>query len=484
MSKIARVKVLAALIAATVALALAQAQSGPTNVARASNQAFTPGATPTPGAEAALRRLLETVASGAPDYTIMTPQFASAMRTQAAQGRDLLSKLGPPTGMRFVEFNGDSDVYDVIYANATWRYTVMLDADGKLAASTILGPVTPPDPTLVPYASTKDSVRLPDGRTIHMVCMGRGSPLVILTPGGNDYSWVWNKVQPAVAEKTRVCAWERAGAGLSSPPPAPQTVAETTTDLQAALKAGGLIGPYVVVGHSRGGNDSLLLKDREPSKVVGMVLVDPQPPGFQDERDKLAPALPEWERANPNPAYLFLNKCAAAVRAGTVRRGGPDPDHCLAAPLYPPNYPQELRTALEWRFARLTSSEEAADLDSRAAVQDTGDYAERDGRASVKAGRNYGNMPLIVLTAGESTPPPPIDHDLPAVLEGLKVQEAAFRREHDALAALSTRGVNRTVPGTDHMIPQVKPQAVADAIDEVVDEARAGSAKSQKTASH
>jgi pimeloyl-ACP methyl ester carboxylesterase len=460
---------ISAVIVALAAPALAQAQPSPANGA-AAKAAFAPRDTPTPGAEAALKHFLDTLANGALDETSLTPQMASLVRPQVAQVHGLLSMLGPVTGMKFLEFDGASDLFDVTFAASTWRWTVTLAPGGKLASSSILGPVTPTDPTLAPYASTKDSVRLPDGRTIHMVCMGQGSPLVILTPGGNDYSSAWNKVQPAVAEKTRVCSWERAGAGLSSPPPEPQTVAQTTTDLQAALKAGGFSGPYVVVGHSRGGNESLLLKDREPSKVVGMVLVDPQPPGFQDERDRLAPALSELERATPNPLYTHRKDCAAAVRAGTVRRGGPDPDTCFLLPGFPTNWPTELRTALEWRFAELTPAEFAADLDSRAAVLDTGDYARRDGRASVKAGRNYGKMPLIVLTAGESAPPPP---SLPsAVLEGLKVQEAAFRREHDALAALSTRGVNRSVAGAGHMIPQIRPQAVIDAIDEVVDEAR------------
>ena len=71
-----------------------------------------------------------------------------------------------------------------------------------------------------------------------------------------------NKVQPAVAQKTRVCAWDRASWGLSSPSRQPQTADNRTSDLQAALKADGIKGPYVVVGHSMGGYESLLLKDR------------------------------------------------------------------------------------------------------------------------------------------------------------------------------------------------------------------------------
>jgi hypothetical protein len=46
---------------------------------------------------------------------------------------------------------------------------------------------------------------------------------------------------------------------------------------------------------------------------------------------------------------------------------------------------------------------------------------------------------------------------------------------HDALAALSTRGVNRIVPDSVHPIHLAKPQLVIDAIDEVVDEARRAS---------
>jgi pimeloyl-ACP methyl ester carboxylesterase len=131
------------------------------------------------------------------------------------------------------------------------------------------------DRTLIPYASTKDSVTLRDGRTIHLVCMGQGSPVVLLAAGGDGWSIAWNLVQPAVAKKTRVCAWDRAGLGLSSPSPKPQTVDNTTADLKAALDAGHIGGPYIMVGHSIGGFDALLFADHHPSDVRGIVLVDP-----------------------------------------------------------------------------------------------------------------------------------------------------------------------------------------------------------------
>jgi hypothetical protein len=96
---------------------------------------------------------------------------------------------------------------------------------------------------------------------------------------------------------------------------------------------------------------------------------------------------------------------------------------------------------------------------------------ELDSKAAVRPGRNYGPMPLIVLTATGFGPPPP---DLPpAVKEGLARYQAEIPAAHQALARLSTRGVDRAVPGADHFIPQNHPQVVIDAIDEVVDEARA-----------
>ncbi len=43
---------------------------------------------------------------------------------------------------------------------------------------------------------------------------------------------------------------------------------------------------------------------------------------------------------------------------------------------------------------------------------------------------------------------------------------------HDELAALSTRGRNIRVAGADHYIQRTQPQAVLDAIETVIQEAR------------
>ena len=322
------------------------------------------------------------------------------------------------------------------------------------------------DGTLLPYASTKDSVRLPDGRSLHLVCMGKGRPVVVLAAGGGGWSIDWSLVQPAVAAVTRVCSWDRAGLGLSAPSPEPQTVDNTTTDLEAALRADGVGGPYILVGHSLGAYNSLLFADREPRNVAGMVLVDPSVPDQPARFARITPAISRLLETEP-PVVGFLQKCAAALRTGAVRRGGPDPDGCLRPPPPPPTYPPELRAALQ------AMSDVAPDVIA-SAMEDIAAHAsahvlDRDSRIVIKADRNYGAMPLIVLSAGDDGESP----DLPAEIRAeLPAQLAEKQRAHAELARLSTRGVHRIVAGSSHDIPHIRPQAVVDAIDEVVAEAR------------
>lgn len=323
------------------------------------------------------------------------------------------------------------------------------------------------DQTLVPYASMRDSVRLPDGRTVHLVCMGHGAPVVILTAGAGGWSVVWSKVQPAVALKTRVCAWDRAGYGFSDPSPKPQTVDNTTSDLEAALSAGGVAPPYVLVGHSLGAYESLLLADRRPSDVVGMVLVDPSVPDQTARFDRVTPAMSEWMRSHQSPTLELFKTCAAALRSGTAQQGGPTPARCLSPPPPPPDYPPELRAAMAKRSAEASPAIVAAAMDTMASFMSS---IDEDSKTVVKPDRNYGAMPLIVLTRTEFDSPPDFSD---AVKAEIPAEQAEWKRAHAEYAALSTRGVDRAVAGSSHDIPEIKPQAVIDAIDEVVDEARA-----------
>jgi pimeloyl-ACP methyl ester carboxylesterase len=78
-------------------------------------------------------------------------------------------------------------------------------------------------------------------------------------------------------------------------------------------------------------------------------------------------------------------------------------------------------------------------------------------------------MPLIVLTAGRPFMPPDASPEV-REQEALFYREAA--REHQAYAALSTRGKDELVPDSGHNIPVEKPEAVLAAINRVLAESK------------
>jgi pimeloyl-ACP methyl ester carboxylesterase len=318
----------------------------------------------------------------------------------------------------------------------------------------------------------QSAVHVGKGRTINLVCLGHGSPTVILSAGLEAWSVWWWGVQPPLAKRTRVCAWDRAGWGFSSPSPEPQDIVHTTADLDLALTRAGIRGPYVMVGHSLGGLESLRFSDLHRQSVVGMVLVDPEIPDRAAVEERIAPQLGTMSRASVEQTVKGLQNCAAELRGSTLKRGAPEFERCTAtlAALDP-----RLRAAI----ARLNA--DPARLLTQASTEKE-HFA--DSREVINAQRRYGDMPLIVLTAGRdessilsAMPPGTSGASTPEELAEFRKQIALFLRDgwgagHDAYAALSTRGRNQVVPDSGHNIPINKPEVVISAVIEVLDEIR------------
>jgi len=108
------------------------------------------------------------------------------------------------------------------------------------------------------------------GFRMHLYCVGQGSPTVILDSGLSDTWLVWYKVQPQVAQFTRVCSYDRAGLGWSDPSPRPRTSQVIAKELHALLKKANAAPPFVMVGHSMGGLAVRMYTSLYPSDVVGM----------------------------------------------------------------------------------------------------------------------------------------------------------------------------------------------------------------------
>ncbi|MEQ1783051.1 MAG: alpha/beta hydrolase, partial [Hyphomonadaceae bacterium] len=86
-----------------------------------------------------------------------------------------------------------------------------------------------------------------------------------------------------------------------------------------------------------------------------------------------------------------------------------------------------------------------------------------------KSRRQWGAMPLIVLTRGDYDKGMPPGFK-PADRDSMKKIWIAM---HDEIVALSSAGQHRTIEGAGHGIQRDKPLAVIDAVNEVVAAVRA-----------
>jgi hypothetical protein len=83
------------------------------------------------------------------------------------------------------------------------------------------------------------------GRRLHILCIGQGSPTVMLDAGLGNSSLYWFRVQPEIAQFTRVCSYDGVGLGWSHPTSAPRTAHQIVSDLDALhmLKRFGICEP-------------------------------------------------------------------------------------------------------------------------------------------------------------------------------------------------------------------------------------------------
>jgi pimeloyl-ACP methyl ester carboxylesterase len=274
------------------------------------------------------------------------------------------------------------------------------------------------------------------GYQMHINCIGNGTPTIILDALSGGSSASWGLVQPEIAQSTRVCAYDRAGAGWSDRGPTPRDMNQQVRELHVLLAGARVDGSYVLVGHSYGGRIARVYAKTYPGEVVGMVLIDP---GMLDDH-------PRFSRQNHK-------EHAAEQRLITVAR--------WLAPfgvvrLFPPQFeyydlPAQLAAASD-SFGVTTKFFQSLIDEFRAHPQTVGQ--ERDVTS-------LGSIPLIVVSATA-----PDDQT-----------RRVWTEINGELAELSTNGVHRDVPGATHeglVWKMDDAQVTLDSIRRVLDSARTG----------
>jgi pimeloyl-ACP methyl ester carboxylesterase len=309
-----------------------------------------------------------------------------------------------------------------------------------------LAPDVAEDQRLLPYVEPGQLVDI-GGRHINLHCTGSGAPTVVLMAGISSWSPVWYKTQPVIAQKTRVCAFDRASFGFSDPASRPQVLSDTVNDLHAALKAAPVPGPYVLVGHSLGGVEARLYAQRWPQDVAGMILIDTSPAG-EGLIEENQPDLADDESIE---SYVSDElHCAMLAAGGPLKSSSPEYKDCSKS------LPSDTPAAFRKTWPQFFTAAYAAAKVSLISSLYTHRYDSIDHRS-------LGAMPLVVLSAERS-----FEVDTPAGMRFWQAYKKAWYARHEALAHLSSRGVYRFVEGSGHAIQLDKPQAVISAVDEVL----------------
>jgi pimeloyl-ACP methyl ester carboxylesterase len=193
------------------------------------------------------------------------------------------------------------------------------------------------------------------------------------------------------------------------------------SELLALLAQAGELAPFVVVGHSLGGVIMrVFAATAPPGEVEGVVLVDSSHPE-QFERNTRRPI--------EDPPLALIR---AMARFGLLRlqmgegEAGPLPEEAHRRVLaFAPESESECLDEVEALRASFTQAREAG---------------------------SFGERPLVVLQGADKTP------DIAWIWPSLQKE----------LAELSTNSDLRIIPGTDHYIQQERPDAVVEAVRDVV----------------
>lgn len=263
------------------------------------------------------------------------------------------------------------------------------------------------------------------GYRLHLNCTGSGSPTVVIDAGQGDWSASWGWVQPEVAKTTRICTYDRAGMGWSEVSPEPRTAREFAKELHTLLTNANEPGPYVLVGHSMGGNTVRVYAHDYPAEVSGLVLIDAQ-------------KMPAADAAPPQPAPKPGRNSLPALlaRVGLMR--------LLAGPL---GLNEDMPEMYQQAYLAYT----VAPRSVQTSVDEVMGMAE--GGWQARAVTTLGSLPLIVLSRG-------------------KDQAADWTASQASFLQLSTRSQQLFAEQSGHLIQIEQPEAAVGAILKMVEQVR------------
>ena len=290
------------------------------------------------------------------------------------------------------------------------------------------------------------------GHRLHYRCEGRGAPVVVLEAGIAASSLTWSRVQPLIAQFSRVCSYDRAGLAWSEPASAPRTISALVKELHTLLQRTGEPPPYVLVGHSFGGLIIRAFARAHPSDVAGLVFVDPLHP---EEWCEPSPQQREMLRGG-----IFLSRLGAVLaRLGIVRAslallsGG--------SPGIPHRFSRLLGGRATALLERMVAEVQKLPADVLPAVQ----AHWSNPKAFRGMWQHLASMPECCATLANGTDN--LDN-IPTVVFSAGARDPRWRDADRRLANASSNGRHIISPQSGHWVHLDEPHLVVDAIHDVI----------------
>lgn len=279
-------------------------------------------------------------------------------------------------------------------------------------------------------------VTLHDGRRLRAVVAGGGDgPLVVFEAGMSAPAASWVHTQREVSAHARTLSYDRAGYGGSDVDPQDRDLDRIVDDLTELLDALDEQGPVVLVGHSWGGPVLRVFADRHPERVAGLVFVDAT----------LVEVMPPRQAKLAVRSFAVMSVLMRVGGKGLVRKA--TVPHGVSAEISPAD------TEILWR-----------------------DYlSPRAMRAAAREGRHIlAALPALRRLQDQGTPPvPTVCVQGGRVDRGMRALRPVFNEAVARLMAASPEGRVVIAEGAGHLVPQEQPQAVREAVLDVLSAARA-----------
>jgi pimeloyl-ACP methyl ester carboxylesterase len=278
------------------------------------------------------------------------------------------------------------------------------------------------------------------GFRLHAIVQGQGAPVVLLEPALGGFALQYTHIQAGVSAFTRVLAYDRAGQAWSDVSPHPRTPVNLAGELKTLLCKLDLQPPYILVGHSFGGLLTRFYAGFYPQDVAGVVLVDSSDVELYDSFpniDKMVGQAAVGVRLQKIATRLGLGKSLAKLSLGSAARVLPqaDLDTFIAVASRPGHQEAMLAEFSQHRCYYGPQSE---------------------------VPRSLGDIPLIVITAGNSVTP----QERMGSLSGEQINARHQQWQKDLLR-LSTRSEQLIIPAATHLSILIQPEYVAQVVESI-----------------